>query len=175
MTDVVTGYQLGPIAVGADSPLGQLFGGLAGLSQNYGTGLAAAINDPRDVQSIFSGQQVTPAQVQSIKDASAAPLSGNPVTQSGQILGTWLGSGVDIIGSVLGIGGKTATPGVVAGVGSAAGGVSSVATGGLVAGLTGAVGGGLSGVSAALAGSGGGNFLLIGGAILLAIAFLYLI
>jgi hypothetical protein len=171
---VVTGYQLGPISVGVDSPLGQLFGGLAGLSSNYATGLAAAVNDPRDVQSIFSGKAIDDQQATALAEASAQPLSGNPVTQTGQILGTWFGQGVNIVGSTLGIAGKTATPGVVAGAGNAAGGVASVTTGGVVAGLTGALGGGLSGVSAALAG-GGSSFLLIGGAIILAIAFLYLI
>lgn len=185
MVQTVTSYSLGPISAGADSPLGQLFGFAAGLSANYGTGLAAAVNDPRDVQAYFAGSPLSTQQVQDLKDASSSPLgtsgalgtASNPVTQTGTALGTLLGSGVNIIGSILGIGGKAATPGVVSGTGQAAAGISQVTVGGVTSGITGVVSGGLSGVAAALAGGAGtgSSFLVIGGALLLALLFLYLI
>jgi hypothetical protein len=185
VAQTATSYSLGPISAGADSPLGQLFGFAAGLSANYATGLAAAVNDPAGVQQIQSGQALTPAQTDTLVSASQAPIgsggvfgtAGNPVTQLGTALGTLLGSGVNIIGSTLGLAGKTATPGVVSGVGSAASGASQVTVGGVTSGITGVVSGGLSGVAAALAGGAGtgSSFLVIGGALLLALLFLYLI
>lgn len=158
---VVTGYQFGPISAGSDSPLGQFFGFMNGLSTNYAAGLGIASNDfqlglqsvvnaPAASHAVIMGQTLTPQQLADLKDASATPLNSSPFAAAGQIIGSILGTGVGTVGGVVGVAGQTAAPQVSSGAQEGARGVSDVAAAGASGGFAGAIQGLGSGLSTTL-------------------------
>jgi hypothetical protein len=176
-------YQLGPISAGANSPLGGFFGFISGLSSNYATGLNAAVNAPEASGHILGGQQVTASDVQSLQAAERKGLSDNPFVALGQILGGIGGTGATAAGTVVGVGGVTASPGLATGASSAVTGVTSAAGATVAGGASGILPGLSSGIGAALhnqgigtggAGGFGSTFLLVAAGLILILVYLTL-
>jgi hypothetical protein len=175
-------YQLGPISAGANSPLGGFFGFISGLSSNYATGLNAAVNAPVASGHIISGGQVTAADVAALRTAEQAGLSPNPFVQIGQVFGGIFGTGIETAGTVVGVTGTTASPGIASGSASAVTGITSGVSAGVAGGASGLLPGLSSGIGAALGNAGIGNagggpgtsFLLIGAGLILVLLFLVL-
>lgn len=176
-------YTLGPISAGANSPLGQFFGFANGLSNNFATGLNAAVNAPTASAHIISGQNVTGTDVAALQAAEAKGLSSNPFVALGQILGGIGGTGVEATGTIVGVTGTTASPGIATGASSATTGVVSAASAGVGGAASGILPGLSSGIGAALGNSGigtggggafGSTFFLVGAGLLLILVFLVL-
>lgn len=175
MADPEASYSLGPISAGANSPLGGFFGFISGLSNNYATGLNAAVLAPTASAHILTGGQVTTSDVTALRTAEATGLSGNPFVQLGQIFGGLTGSGVTAVGTTVGVTGTVASPGIAVGAGSAVTGITSAASAGvtgaasgILPGLSNGIGAGLTnagiGIKGALQGAGGAPGSGLGGA-----------
>jgi hypothetical protein len=183
MTQQVVSYQLGPISAGANSPLGGFFGFIQGLSSNYATGLNAAVNAPAASAHIIGGGNVTASDVAALQAAEQKGLSDNPFVSLGQILGGIAGTGVTAGGTIVGVSGTTASPGIATGASSAVTGITSAASAGVAGGASGLLPGLSSGIGAALGNSGigtggaggfGSTFLLIAGGLILVLLFVTL-
>lgn len=189
----VVGYQLGPIAVGADSPLGGFFSGLAGLSSQFSTGVDYLTHNPQGAFNIVdtaAGQ--AGAQGGAIIGLGASAIGsgvGGFAAGAGQGVGLGAGAAVQGIGSGIGSAAVAAGPGVGAGVGAGLAGVGTgigeaapAALGGAGVGLGAAAGGIAQGIGAALNGAGLPNLgsilgigaIVVGGFLLLILAIMLL-
>lgn len=185
---VVTGYQFGPFSFGADSPLGQFFGGASNISDafgNYNAAFAKANPGASALDTItHEALGIGGLAGNTIGDIGAVggSLLGATGQAAGQGIGTGVGAAVQGVGTGVGQGAMAAGPGVGTGVGAGLAGIGSGIGSAAPAVITGAgvgLGAAVNGIVGGLTGGGGGlgltGYLAIGGGLVVLVLLFMLI
>jgi hypothetical protein len=118
---------------------------IIGPGSNFATGAAALEGAPNAVAKIVTGQPLNNTDIANLSAATGHPPT-NPFVALGQAAGGLAAS----VGSIIGVTGRGAAPGVATGAAGAASGVANVAVSGLGGAASGSVLGGIQGVGNAL-------------------------